>query len=118
MTADIDADKTEAERFFETFEDGIDGRAIGGFAAIEVGGENFDAAFAAGDANANFGGKKIEFNGAGFGFEDRAVFVADGLAFLSELRPVLLAIAEDGDEAARSGEKAIDGPRGEDGAFA
>jgi hypothetical protein len=44
------------------------------------------------------------------------VFVADGLAFLGELRAVPLAIAED--EAAGSGEKAINGRGGEDGAFA
>jgi hypothetical protein len=83
-----------------------------------VGGEDFDAAFAAGDADADFGGEQVEFHGAGFGLEDGAVFVADGLAFLGELSAVLLAVAEDGDEAAGSGEKAINGPSGEDGAFA
>jgi hypothetical protein len=83
-----------------------------------VGGEDFDAAFAAGDADADFGGEKVEFDGAGFGFEDGAVFVADGLAFLGELGAVLLAVAENGDEAAGSGEESIDGPRGENGALA
>jgi hypothetical protein len=48
-----------------------------------------------------FGGEKVEFDGAGFGFEDGAMLVEDGLAFLSELRAVLPAVAEDGDEAAR-----------------
>ena len=57
-------------------------------------------------------------DGAGFGLEDGAVFVADGLAFLGELSDILLAVAENGDEATGSGEKAIDCPGGEDGAFA
>lgn len=43
---------------------------------------------------------------------------ADGLTFLGKFGAVLLAVAEDGDEAAGPSEKAIDGPRGEDGAFA
>ena len=48
---------------------------------------------------ADLSGEKVEFNGAGFGFEDGAVLGADGLAFLGEFSAVLLAVAENGDEA-------------------
>jgi hypothetical protein len=72
----------------------------------------------AGHLDADFGGEKVELNGAGFGFESGAVFGADGLAFLGELDAVLLAVGKNGDEAAGSGQQAIDGPGGEDGAFA
>ena len=47
-----------------------------------------------------------------------AVFVADGLAFLREFSAILLAVAENGDEAAGASEKAIDCPGGEDGTLA
>jgi hypothetical protein len=83
-----------------------------------VGGEYFDAAFAALDFDADFRGEEVEFDGAGFGFENCAVFGADGLAFLGEFGAVLLAVAEDGDEAAGTAEEAVNGPGGEDGAFA
>jgi hypothetical protein len=46
------------------------------------------------------------------------VFGADRLAFLGELSAILLAVAEDGDKTAGTGEKSIESPRGEDGAFA
>ena len=70
------------------------------------------------DFDADFGAEKVNFDGAQFGFEDGAVLGGDGLAFFGELSAVLLAVAEDGDEAAGTGEKAIDGPSGEDGGFA
>jgi hypothetical protein len=47
-----------------------------------------------------------------------AVFGADGLAFLGEFESVLLAVRKNGDEAARAREESMDGPGGEDGAFA
>ena len=46
------------------------------------------------------------------------MFGADGLAFVGEFDAVLAGVAEDSDEAAGTGEKAINGPRGEDIAFA
>ena len=56
--------------------------------------------------------------GGGIDLEENAVLGADGLAFLGEFSAVLLAVAENGDEAAGPGEGSIDSPGGEDGGFA
>ena len=59
-----------------------------------------------------------EFSRAGFCFKGGAVFRADGLAFVDEFDAVLARITEDSDEAAGTGEQAIDGPSREGIAFA
>ena len=99
----------------EFVEDQIAAEATG---RARIGGEHFDSAFAAGDFDADFGGEEVELDGAGFGFEDGAMFGADGLAFFGELSAVLLSVRKNGDETTGSSEKAIDCPSGEDGAFA
>lgn len=69
------------------------------------------------DADADFGDERFEVDGIA-GFKGGAMFGANGLAFIRKLNAVLARIAEDGDETAGPREQAVNGPCGEDVAFA
>ena len=99
----------------EFVEDEVAAETAGG---AGIRGEDFDAAFAAGDFDADLGGEEVEFDGARFGFEDSAVFGADSLAFLGKFGAVLLAVRKNCDQAAGASEESVNGPGGEDGRFA